>query len=170
MQSNQLLDADLIQRKLARMAYEIWERYSGEEKIFLLSIEQGGRAVAESLAAQLRRFSPLEITILPLSVDKKAPLSPARLPEGTDLNGQVAVVIDDVANSGKTLFYALRPLLEFNLKSLSIAVLVDRRHKSFPITPDIVGHAVATTLEDHIEVAAENGVPVAAYLLLKENN
>ncbi len=165
MQKNILLDADLIQRKLARMAYEIWERYSGEEKIFFLSIEQGGRAVAESLATQLRSFSPLEVIILPLRMDKKAPLSPAVLPEGTDLSGQSVVLIDDVANSGKTLFYALRPLLAFNLRSLAIAVLVDRRHKSFPITPDVVGIAVATTLEDHIEVAAESGVPVAAYLL-----
>lgn len=165
MQKHLLLDAETIQRKLARMAYQIWERHSGEQSIYLLSVEQGGRAVAEALAAELRRFSPLAIAILPLKVDKKNALSPASLPENTSLDGQVAVLVDDVANSGKTLFYALRPLLDYNLKALSIAVLVDRLHKTFPITPDIVGQAVATTLKDHIEVESQNGIPVAAYLI-----
>lgn len=164
MHNNLLLDAELIQRKLARMAYEIWERYSEEKTLYLLPIEQSGRAIAESLAQQLRSFSPLEVKIVPLTVDKKVPLAPAALPEGTVLDGRSAVVIDDVANSGKTLFYALKPLLSFDLKSLAIAVLVDRRHKSFPIRPDVVGHAFATTLQDHIEVSTEGGIPVAAYL------
>ncbi len=159
-----LLNAETISRKLSRMAYEIWERYSGEEEIIFLAIEQSGRGVAAALAEKLQKVSPLRVNILPLAVDKKAPLSPIHLPAGTDLNGKSVLLIDDVTNSGKTLFYALRPLMDFEMKSVAIAVLVDRRHKSFPMTPDVVGHTVATTLEEHIEVETVDGVPVAAYL------
>ncbi len=163
MQKHLLLDAASIGRKLSRMAFEIWERFSGEDELVLLGIEQHGTVVAEALAEALRTVSPLRITVYGLAVDKKAPLS--ALPEiPLDLNGKTVVLVDDVANSGKTLFYALRPLLAFDLKALLIAVLVDRKHKSFPIQADVVGQTVATTLNDHIEVETSDGKPVAAYL------
>jgi pyrimidine operon attenuation protein / uracil phosphoribosyltransferase len=35
---------------------------------------------------------------------------------------------------------------------VEIAVLVDRKHKSFPAQPDYVGLSLATTLQENIEV------------------
>lgn len=75
------------------------------------------------------------------------------------------VLVDDVTNSGRTLLYAMRPLLDFNLKKIMIAVLVDRKHKSFPVSPDIVGHSIATTLQEHIEVECKGEEIMAAYLV-----
>ncbi|RYD51338.1 MAG: phosphoribosyltransferase [Sphingobacteriales bacterium] len=162
MQKHLLLDAELIRRKLDRMAFEIWERFSSEDELVLLGIEPHGMVVAEALAEALRAVAPLRITVQPLTVDKKAPLT--LVPEITlNLTGKAVVLVDDVANSGKTLFYALRPLLQFDLRALLIAVLVDRKHKSFPIQADVVGQTVATTLKDHIEVETRDGRPVAAY-------
>jgi pyrimidine operon attenuation protein/uracil phosphoribosyltransferase len=60
--------------------------------------------------------------------------------------------------------YALKPLLEFDVHKITIAVLVDRKHKSFPVYPDIVGHTIATTIQNHIEVVCEQGEILAAYL------
>lgn len=162
-QRHLLLDADRIQRALRRMAYEIWERVSDQQSVTFIGIQKSGLAVAQSLAALLREISGMEVVVLPLSMDKKAPVENVPVLDA-DLTDRSVVLVDDVANSGRTLFYALRPLLAFRLQSLLIAVLVDRQHKAFPITPDVVGHAVSTTLQDHIEVESEGDSVLGAYL------
>jgi pyrimidine operon attenuation protein/uracil phosphoribosyltransferase len=73
----------------------------------------------------------------------------------------VVIVIDDVADTGRTAYYALRPLLDVLCKKVEIAVLVDRKHKSFPAQPDYVGMSLATTLQQTIDVrldCADEGV------------
>jgi pyrimidine operon attenuation protein/uracil phosphoribosyltransferase len=60
--------------------------------------------------------------------------------------------VDDVANTGRTIFYAVQPLLGVIPRKVEVAVLVDRTHKSFPIKADYVGMSLATTMLDNIEV------------------
>lgn len=73
------------------------------------------------------------------------------------------VVVDDVANSGRTMLYALKPLLEFLPKKIQTAVLVDRKHKSFPLSVDFVGYSLATTLQDMVLVEMNGEEIVSAY-------
>lgn len=158
-----ILDQERIDWKLQRMAYQIWEHNSNETTITLAGIAGNGLAVAESLAERLRKISQLQVNVISIKINKKQPRED-NIHMDTDLNGSSVVLVDDVANSGKTLLYALRPLLMFDLKKIMIAVLVDRKHKSFPVYTDIVGHSVATTLQEHIEVETEDGHVKAAYL------
>ncbi len=158
-----ILGKERIGWKLQRMAYEIWEHNSHETRIVLAGIQGSGLAVANALAEKLRSISSLQVEVLPLKMNKRQ-LIGEDIKIDENLSGCSVVLVDDVANSGKTLLYALRPLLEFELKKVMIAVLVDRKHKSFPISPDIVGHSVATTLQEHIEVETHNGEIIAAYL------
>jgi pyrimidine operon attenuation protein/uracil phosphoribosyltransferase len=74
------------------------------------------------------------------------------------------VIIDDVTNSGRTILYALKPLMDFHPKRVQTLALVERMHKTFPIKPDYVGLSVATTLQEHIQVEVENGEVTGAYL------
>lgn len=159
-----ILDKERIDRKLQRMAYQIWENNSHETEVTLIGIANGGLAVAESLAARLRQISPLKVHVISVKLDKKQLLS-SEIKLDEDLSGRSVILVDDVANSGKTLLYAMKPLLAYEVKKIMVAVLVDRKHKSFPISSDIVGHSVATTLQEHIEVETDNnnGI-VAAYL------
>ncbi len=158
-----ILDKERIGFKLQRMAYQVWEHNSKAEAVTLIGVEGSGFAVAQSLAKRIREISPLKVDVLSLSLNKKKPLSKEiKVPE--DISGRSVVLVDDVANSGKTLLYALRPLLDYELKSIQVAVLVDRKHKSFPISPDIVGHTIATTLQEHIEVETAGENIEAAYL------
>jgi len=158
-----ILDKERIARKLQRMAYEIWEHNSNETKVTLVGIQDSGLAVANALAKELEAISPLTVEIKPLKINKRHPLSGNIVIDG-DIAGSPVVLVDDVANSGKTLLYALRPLLDYELNKILIAVLVDRKHKSFPVSPDIVGHSVATTLQEHIEVETSGDEIIAAYL------
>jgi len=162
-QSTIILDKERINHKLQRMAYEIWENYSKEKNITLIGISGSGAIVAKSLARRLKEISPLNVDMITLQLNKRKPLS-AAINIDEDLTGKAIILVDDVANSGKTLLYALSPILRYEPKKVMIAVLVDRRHKSFPITPDIVGYSVSTTLQEHIEVETEGEHITAAYL------
>jgi pyrimidine operon attenuation protein / uracil phosphoribosyltransferase len=158
-----ILDRERISYKLRRMAFEVWEHNSDEKEIVLLGIEGGGKILADNLAAILKEISPLVITVLSVNINKKKPLNNV-IDIRENLHGRTVILVDDVVNSGKTIMYSLHAILSFDLKKLMVAVLVDRKHKSFPIASDIVGHSVATTLQDHIEVETEGKKIVAVYL------
>ncbi len=158
-----ILDKERIDWKMQRMAYQIWENNSDEKELTLIGIEGSGLVVAKSLSRRLQEISPLKVNVLSLKMNKRQPLK-GDLTIDEDLNKKSVVLVDDVANSGKTLLYALRPILDYDPKKVLITVLVDRRHKSYPVAPDIVGHSVATTLQEHIEVETEGDYITAAFL------
>ena len=158
-----VLDKEKIGHILKRMAYEIWERNSEEKEIVLMGIERGGKILADNLVGLLEEISPIKIVSIPLTINKKNPLNYA-LDVKENLNGRSIILVDDVVNSGKTIMYSLHSVLSFDLKKVMVAVLVDRKHKSFPIASDIVGHTIATTLQEHIEVETKDKEIMAVYL------
>ncbi|NCX95546.1 MAG: phosphoribosyltransferase [Chitinophagia bacterium] len=158
-----ILDSARIDLKLKRMAYEIWEHNSEESELVFVGVEGAGMALATNLANLLGAISPIKVSIYSLLINKKQPLNHA-LDTTENLSHKVVILIDDVANSGKTLTYSLPALLNFDLKKVMVAVLVDRKHKSFPIACDIVGHTLSTTLQEHIEVEIEGTEIKAVYL------
>ena len=158
-----ILDKERIAWKLQRMAYELWEHNSNEENITFVGIQGSGLALAKSLAKKLEEISPLKVDVISIKLNKKQPLKDS-ISIDQDLSKRSIVLVDDVANSGKTLLYALKPLLDFEVKKIMVAVLVDRKHKSYPVSPDIVGHSIATTLHEHIEVETSGDEITAAYL------
>ena len=98
-------------------------------------------------------------------INKPEPLKEAVIiKDEIDFNGKTILIIDDVGNTGRTLFYALQPLTKFQPKKIIIAILVDRMHKTFPIKADIVGFPIATTFNNHIIVQFENNNAEGAYL------
>lgn len=157
-----ILDAARVERKLLRMAWQIWEHNSSRTSVTLVGIADNGEHIAKRLAAHLKAISPLHVQVLRLDLNKKSPLDEPINLSGT-INDSSLVLVDDVANSGKTLLYAIKPLLETGPEQILLAVLVDRKHKAFPVTPDIIGQRVATTLQENILVTIE-GNNIAAYL------
>lgn len=149
-----VLEHDRIRRKLRRMAYQLYEQNVHESSLVLVGVAPRGARLAERLKAHLEEISPLGIELHELVLDKDAPMkSPARLGKGdVDLDGRVVVLVDDVLMSGRTLMYAAAHLIGSPLKRLTTVVLVDRRHRSFPIRADIVGLTLSTTLQEHISV------------------
>ena len=82
-----------------------------------------------------------------------------------DVSNKVVLLIDDVANSGRVMLYALQPLLQQFPRKIQTLALVERTHKSFPITLDYVGVSFSTTLNEHISVEVENGEILGACML-----
>lgn len=158
-----ILSVTQIEHKLKRMAYEIWEQNSGEQEIVMLGIANGGAVVAASLKRILEEISPLQVHFETLEINKKKVYDFAPQLQA-DLKNKVLIVVDDVAMSGKTLLYAIKPLLDHKPRKVQIAVLVDRKHKNFPVTADIIGYSIASTIQEHIVVTCEAEKVTGAYL------
>ena len=111
----------------------------------------------------LDELGNIQTRIMNIALDKKRP-GAINLSESFDFNDKVILLVDDVANSGKTLLYALKPFLEFQPKKIQTLVLVERSHNSFPVHPDYSGICIATTLQEHIYVEVKNDTVIGAYL------
>ena len=155
-----------IQQKIKRLAYEVLERNYGEREIVLAGINNNGMNFAELLLAELHAISDKNIVLTHIRIN---PASPAQNPivlemPPEDLQDKVVIIVDDVANTGRTIFYAIKPILDVLPKKVEVAVLVDRTHKSFPIRVDYIGLSLATTLLQDIQVEISGAEDWAVYL------
>lgn len=152
----QLLDAHQIQQKIKRLAIQILENNADETEIILAGVNDNGLAFAQLLQAAMHDITLVRphIQLVNISLAPAAPLSqPITVSTPlSDLEGKVIVVVDDVANTGRTLHFAMKPLLDILPKKIELAVLVDRKHKQYPVQPQYVGLELATTLRNNIEV------------------
>jgi pyrimidine operon attenuation protein/uracil phosphoribosyltransferase len=163
-EKNYVLNKETAQEKLHRMALEIAENLSEDEpELILIGIQQSGIVIAEKLSVYLLQYIKVTVKIISVTLDKQFPKE-ITLSEPVDFTGKNIIVIDDVTNTGRTLLYALKPLLEFHPLRIQTLVLVERMHKLFPVKPDYVGLSVATTLQDHIQVEVMNGEIIGAYV------
>jgi pyrimidine operon attenuation protein / uracil phosphoribosyltransferase len=160
---NYILSKQVIEKKLRRMALEIIEKNPDEKQIILAGIRESGSVVAKNVQQQLAEISSIRTELITISLDKHQPKE-VKLSKKIDFNDKVIVVIDDVANSGRTLLYALKPFLEYHPKKIQTLVLVERSHNSFPVHPDYIGLSIATTLQEHIYVEVDGDTVNGAYL------
>ncbi|MCZ4409615.1 phosphoribosyltransferase family protein [Cryomorphaceae bacterium 1068] len=153
-----VLDHIRILQKLRRIAYQIYEFNYREEELTIVAIEKKGVFLAERIIPILKDISGFKINLVTLSINKENPKEePTWNEDASVLNGKSVILIDDVLNSGRTLIYAARHVLDYNVKKLTTVVLVDRRHRLFPIKADFVGLTLSTTLQDHIAVEFQEG-------------
>ncbi len=154
--STVILKEEKIDQKIKRMAYQIYEKFADESEIVVVGIREKGALLAEKIADELRSFAEPKITLESLKLKKgELKAEPEISFSKKDLDGKVVALVDDVLNSGITLIHAASHLLDANIKELTTIVLVDRRHRKFPIRADIVGMTLSTTLQEHIEVDLE---------------
>ncbi len=158
-----ILSKDAAEKKLKRMALEVAERNYGEPQLVLVGIKNNGSLIAEKIAAYVKEIFSGEVIVVSLLIDKKMP-GAITLQPAIDVSNKVVLLIDDVANSGRVMLYALQPLLQQFPKKIQTLALVERTHKSFPIALDYVGVSFSTTLDEHISVEVENGQILGAYM------
>jgi pyrimidine operon attenuation protein/uracil phosphoribosyltransferase len=161
-----ILNRQQIQQKLDRMAYQILEDNFEEEEILIAGILPRGNHIAGRLKAILDNIAPFSSKLLSIELDKQSSSLQANIDfDVDDCSNKVVILVDDVLNSGKTLAYGFGVFLDVPLKKLRTAVLIDRNHKSFPITTDFAGMALSTVIKEHVDVVMdEEGEEDAVYL------
>lgn len=144
-----------VEQKLQRIARQLIEEHYDKKEIIIIGISSRGVKIAEKIYSILDEFSNIELKLITLTIDKDNPNdNKIELSENRDyLINKTVILVDDVLNSGKTLIHAASYLLQANLLQLSTVVLVDRRHRLFPIRADFVGMTLSTTLKEHITVS-----------------
>ena len=158
-----ILSAEVAEKKLRRMALEVAEQNYDATQLILIGIRANGIFIAQIISRYLKEVFKGEVIVLELSMDKKKPAE-ISLDKKMDFNGKTILLIDDVANSGRTMLYALKPLLEQLPEKIQTLALVERTHKTFPIDVDYTGLSVSTTKDEHIVVEVKNGVVEGAWM------
>ena len=158
-----VLNAQQMEQKLCRMAWEVLEKNHQESHIVIAGISPKGSILAHRLSKHLSDISSIMVEVIEVKLDKVDPLSsPAQVSTHGELNDKVVVLVDDVLKSGKTLMYGVQYFLNQPIKKLMTAILIDRDYKNYPIKADVVGLSLATTLQEHVTV--DLGKKEAVYL------
>jgi pyrimidine operon attenuation protein/uracil phosphoribosyltransferase len=151
MQGTLILNHREIEQKIERITWQIYEEFSHEKAVILIGIQGNGSILADLICDKLKSISSMDITRGDIQLDKTASLpGHAELICPKSLENQSVVLIDDVLNSGKTILMALVPLVNQAPGNIKTVVLADRNHKQFPVSADIVGITLSTTLHEHI--------------------
>jgi pyrimidine operon attenuation protein/uracil phosphoribosyltransferase len=162
-----ILNADVIQRALTRIAHEIAERNEEHHEVVLVGIPKGGVPMAQRLSALLAGIwgHPVPAGCLDVSMHRDdldhraAPdVQPTVIP--FDVTGKTVVLVDDVLFSGRTTRAAMDALNDFGRpRRIQLAVLIDRGHRELPIKADFVGKNIPTALADkvHVRIAEASG-------------
>ncbi len=158
-----ILTKETVEKKLRRMALEVAERNYGEQQLVLVGIKDSGLIIAHKISHYLKDIFNGEVIVIAMTIDKKNP-GVIEIEPVIDFNDKIILLIDDVANTGKAMLYALKPFLEARPKKIQTLAMVERTHKSFPIEVDYVGLSFSTTLDQHIYVEVEDTDVIGAWM------
>ena len=103
-----------VKQKTIRIAYQIVENNYDAKELVLVGIKPNGYIYAQQLKKEIEAIEDIKVTLIGLTLNKQKPLdSEIKLEGNVSLNDKSVIVVDDVANTGKTLYYALKPIMEF---------------------------------------------------------
>ncbi len=154
-----VFEAADLHRAVTRVAHEIVERNHGAGDVVLVGLYTRGVALARRIAAAVSSFEGVEVPVGTLDVAffrddiglrPVAPVGPTEVP---DVTGRIAVLVDDVLYTGRTVRAALDALGELGRpRAVQLAVLVDRGHRELPIRADYVGKNLPTKTVEEVRV------------------
>lgn len=152
-----LINAQEVQRTIARLAQQILEPEESQGGPLLLGVRRGGEALAMRIAREIEtttgRAPSLGFLNINLYRDDRVvhELPESEIP--VDVDGRLVVVVDDVLYTGRTIRSSLDAVTDLGRPAaIRLCVLVDRGLRELPIQPDYVGRAIASTRAERVEV------------------
>ena len=156
-----VLDAQGVERALARVTHEILERNKGVENLVFIGVRSLGVEIAERLAAKAAAIEGVQVPsgIIDITLYRDDLSRGAQQPavQGTDIpfpiDDRQVVLVDDVLFTGRTVRAALDALMDLGRpRSVQLAVLIDRGHRELPIRADYVGKNLPTAANESVQV------------------
>jgi pyrimidine operon attenuation protein / uracil phosphoribosyltransferase len=178
-----LLDAEALNRTIARIAHEIVEGNRDLERTALVGIHTRGVPLAQRLRRYIEDFGGAEVVLGTVDItfhrddvvvrDGQPPRRPQPVVRETKLDfaveGMTCVLVDDVLSTGRTIRAAIEALFEYGRpERVQLACLVDRGHRELPIRPDYVGKNLPTSRGERIQVQLVEVDEVDRVLLVQE--
>ena len=156
-----IMDKEMLNRSLMRIAHEILEKNKGTEGLCLIGIRNRGAYLAKRLVEFIGNIEkekvPVGILDITLYRDDLTLVAEQPIVHKTeidfDINDKIVILVDDVLYTGRTIRAALDALIDFGRpRSIQVAVLVDRGHRELPIRADYVGKNIPTSKNETVEV------------------
>jgi pyrimidine operon attenuation protein / uracil phosphoribosyltransferase len=178
-----LLDAEGLNRTIARIAHEIVEGNRDLDRTALVGIHTRGVPLAQRLRRYIEDFGGVEVAVGTVDItfhrddvvvrDGQPPRHPQPIVRATRLDfpleGMTCVLVDDVLSTGRTIRAAIETLFEYGRPSrVQLACLVDRGHRELPIRPDYVGKNLPTSRGERVQVQLVEVDEVDRVLLVPE--
>src|SRR5262249_47744254 len=143
-----------------RMASEILERNPGRQ-IVLVGIHRRGVPMAQrmalAIASRTQKEPPIGVLDINLYRDDltRVAFQPVvrRTDVPPDIDDKDVILIDDVLYTGRTIRAALDAMCDFGrMRSIQLAVMVDRGHRELPIEANYIGKKITTKDSEVVEV------------------
>jgi pyrimidine operon attenuation protein / uracil phosphoribosyltransferase len=156
----QLMNGDQLRATLDRMADEILNA-NNDRPLVLLGIQRRGvpmaRRMASRIASRTRREPQIGTLDINLYRDDLTRVASQPVVQKTevppDIDDRDVVLVDDVLYTGRTVRAALDALCDFGrMRTIQLAVLIDRGHRELPIAANFIGQEVATKDNEVVEV------------------
>ena len=154
MQSHQLL------LKRNRIAMQIIERYHNCSELILIGVNERGKKVAQQLTHAIQELGgnfPIQFIHGIVDTQSNTTVISQQIPENSSI-----IIVDDVMNSGKTIFQLINHIELNTVESVRVAVMIDREHKRFPVVAEFVGLTLSTSLNDYVEIKFEGDEMIEA--------
>ena len=157
--SSLILDNESVNKKIDRITHQIIEENFNEKELIIIGISKNGFLLAEKITKLLNQLNKsLKVELTELHINKNNPLKNSiEIKPNLSCENKKVILIDDVLNSGRTLMHAAAYVINLGIKKMNTIVLVDRRHRLFPIKADWVGLTLSTTIQEHIRVDFKKG-------------
>jgi pyrimidine operon attenuation protein/uracil phosphoribosyltransferase len=158
--SYQLMTAVEVRGTLEALAEQIVSKNAGRQLV-LLGIQRRGIPMAQRMAAhigaiigQQPEMGMLDINLYRDELTKVATQPVVRRTEiPPDIDDKDVILVDDVLYTGRTVGAARRALIDFGrMRSIQLAVFVDRGHREMPIEANFIGRKVPTKDSEVVEV------------------
>lgn len=137
------LSAETIEKRIAELAADINKEYAGRRPLFI-AILNGSFMFASDLFKHLDIEA--ELCFIKLASYKGMKSSGnvvTSIGLDDDLFGKEVIIVEDIVDTGKTLYNFLPKLQHQQPKSLKIAALLHKKEATtYPIRPDYVGFEI----------------------------
>jgi hypoxanthine phosphoribosyltransferase len=135
-----------IDEEVISLASQIDSVYEGNDNLVIMGILDGAARLVKDLLANMGPrnlgLGWLDIKTYDGTSQGVPKLKSEEIPK-RGLKGRDVLVVDDILDSGKTLFFVKRHLAQYEPKTLRTLVLMDKvREDRFRLVPDFVGFTI----------------------------
>lgn len=150
-----ILESEIFNRMLKRIAHEIVENNEHLEDIVLIGIKNKGLPIAVILSDLIYDFEEVKLPVLAIDItrhrDDLKKKEDAKIEFNFNIDNKVVILIDDVLFTGRSVRAAMDALMEFGRpQKIQLAVLIDRGHRELPIRADYVGKNIPTSKTESV--------------------
>ncbi|MFZ2098604.1 MAG: hypoxanthine phosphoribosyltransferase [Anaerolineales bacterium] len=138
-----LVTSEQIQNRVKQLADQISQDYAGVKQIYLIGILKGAFIFLADLSRQLKIPHVVDFMAVS-SYGKTAMTGAVRLIMDLrePIDGQHAIIVEDIADSGKTLKYLYQVLQWHNPASLKTCVLLRKNRDNLDIPINYLGFEI----------------------------